>query len=78
MGNADSLCGGVHRTYRNGLLTLQNSGTNGNVWSSSRTAGSTTNARNLNFNGNNANTNSNLTGHRFPLRLVRASKGFIP
>jgi hypothetical protein len=52
--------------------TLQSSGTSGYVWSSSRTAGSAAGARYLNFYGSGARARSLLTGHRFPLRLVRA------
>ena len=46
---------------------INNAGSNGNYWSSSVNG---TNARNLNFNSDNANTNSNNRANGFSVRCL--------
>ena len=55
------------------ITLITNRGVNGYCWSSSLWTGGS-NARNLNFNFNNANVNHNVPGNRFPLRLVRVKE----
>ena len=55
-----------NRNRTNG--TLNNQGTNGNYWSSTVNG---TNARNLNFNSTEANTNNNNRANGFTVRCLK-------
>jgi hypothetical protein len=50
--------------------SLNNSGDNGNVWSSMLSTGNVNNGQNLNFNSDNANLNNNNRNNGFSVRGV--------
>jgi len=74
---------GLPGGYRNTNGAFNNTGNNGNLWSSSEN--STTNAwnRNLNYNNANVNRNNNDKGYGFSVRCLRdltrnpAAAGFL-
>ena len=58
--------------------SLNNAGSNGNYWSRTLNESNPNNARNLNFNSGNINTNNNNRYNGFSVRPVRLSAFAIP